>query len=117
LFWVTETDVGFPEIHKFIEDVRAHAGAKERFKIQQCAQRSTMLHRFPYAVLVLCFAALPVSAQDTPWKVGLAEVKITPEMPVVLAGYGGRTKPFEKVAADLYVKVMVLEDSAGHRGV
>ena len=30
---------------------------------------------------------------------------------------GGRTKPFEKVAADLYVKAMVLEDRAGQRGV
>ena len=34
-----------------------------------------------------------------------------------MAGYGGRTKPFEKVAGDLYVKVLVLEDRAGYRGV
>ncbi len=51
------------------------------------------------------------------WKVGLAQVKITPERPVPMSGYGGRTKPFEKVAADIYVKAMALEDADGHRGV
>jgi hypothetical protein len=49
--------------------------------------------------------------------VGLAQIKVTPEHPVLLSGYPGRPKPFEKVAQDLYVKVVVLEDSAGHRGV
>ena len=68
------------------------------------------------AGLIVLSACLPASAQDG-WKVGLAEVKVTPEMPVVMSGYGGRTKPFEKVAADLYVKAMVLEDAMGQRGV
>src|SRR5437588_12199136 len=49
-------------------------------------------------------------AAEPEWKVGLAQVKITPEHPVQMSGYGGRTKPFEKVAADLYVKVLMLED-------
>jgi hypothetical protein len=56
-----------------------------------------------------------VSAADADWKVGVAQVKITPERPVLMAGYANRTKPFEKVAADLYVKVLVLEDRAGQR--
>jgi hypothetical protein len=51
------------------------------------------------------------------WKVGLAQVKITPEQPVVMSGYAGRTKPYAKVVADLYAKAMVLEDADGHRGV
>jgi Neutral/alkaline non-lysosomal ceramidase, N-terminal len=68
-------------------------------------------------LLVVLFPILPARAGDAPWKVGLAETKVTPEMPVVMAGYGGRTKPFEKVAADLYVKAMVLEDAKGNRGV
>jgi hypothetical protein len=59
----------------------------------------------------------PARAAEPEWKVGLAQVKITPEQPVLLSGYGGRTKPFEKVAADLYVKALVLEDRDGHRGV
>ena len=44
---------------------------------------------------------LPSAAAGEPdWKVGLAHVKITPEQPVLLAGYGGRTRPFEKVTTD-----------------
>jgi hypothetical protein len=34
-----------------------------------------------------------------------------------MAGYSARTKPFEKVAADLFDKAMVLEDRTGQRGV
>src|SRR5205807_3732042 len=41
---------------------------------------------------------------EAEWKVGLAEIKITPEMPVAMSGYASRTKPFEKVATDLYAK-------------
>ncbi|HYT91518.1 MAG TPA: neutral/alkaline non-lysosomal ceramidase N-terminal domain-containing protein [Gemmataceae bacterium] len=73
---------------------------------------------------VLSFFAtmLPVQAGGDPaakadWKVGLAQIKITPERPVPMSGYGGRTKPFEKVAQDLYVKALVLEDRDGHRAV
>src|SRR5438045_228677 len=59
----------------------------------------------------------PAAAAEPEWKVGLAQVKITPERPVLMSGYSGRTRPFEKVAADLYVKVLVLEDRTGRRGV
>lgn len=54
-------------------------------------------------------------AAEPEWKVGLAQNKITPERPVFLAGYSSRTKPFEKVETDLYVKVLVLEDRTGQR--
>jgi neutral ceramidase len=57
------------------------------------------------------------SAAEPEWKAGLAQVKITPERPVQMSGYASRTKPFEKVAADLYVKVLVLEDRDGQRAV
>jgi neutral ceramidase len=67
-------------------------------------------------LLILLGAAPNVHAGDNvDWKVGLAQVKITPEQPVLMSGYAGRTKPFEKVAGDIYVKAMVLEDSAGTR--
>src|SRR5947209_16869039 len=56
-------------------------------------------------------------AAEPEWKVGLASVKITPDKPVFLAGYASRTKPFDKVAADLFVKAMVLEDRTGQRAV
>jgi hypothetical protein len=70
--------------------------------------------------IALATSFLPGSAalgQDADWKVGVAQVKITPDWPMPMSGYSGRTKPFEKVAGDLYVKVLVLEDRAGHRGV
>src|SRR5262249_16071444 len=56
-------------------------------------------------------------AAEPEWKVGLAQVKITPERPIRMSGYDGRTKPFERVAADLYVKALVLEDREGRRGI
>jgi neutral ceramidase len=55
------------------------------------------------------------AAADPDWKVGLAEVKITPDRPVPMAGYASRNKLSEKVAAHLYVKAMVLEDRDGHK--
>jgi neutral ceramidase len=64
------------------------------------------------ALLLTC-SALHAGAPE--WKAGLAEVKVTPEQPVALSGYAGRTKPFERVTADLYVKALVLEDRAGYR--
>jgi hypothetical protein len=60
---------------------------------------------------------LGASAAEPEWKVGLAQIKITPERPVLMSGYASRTKPFEKVNADLYAKALVLEDRDGHRGV
>jgi hypothetical protein len=67
------------------------------------------------AVLSLVGAGLPGAEPE--WKTGLAQIKITPERPVRMSGYASRTRPFEKVAADLFVKVLVLEDRDGHRGV
>ena len=68
------------------------------------------------AAPVLAVITANVLAAEPEWKVGLAQVKVTPEQPVLMAGYAARTKPFEKVATDLYVKALVLEDSQGHRG-
>ena len=62
--------------------------------------------------LVLTGAA---AAAEPEWKVGLARVKVTPEQPVLMAGYAARTKPFEKIATDLFVKALVLEDGQEHR--
>jgi hypothetical protein len=59
----------------------------------------------------------PKAGPEAEWKVGLAEIKITPEMPVAMSGYASRTKPFEKVATDLHAKALVLQDAEGHRAV
>src|SRR5262249_29829501 len=71
----------------------------------------------PLFSLLILVCSLSIATAQTEWKVGLAEVKVTPEQPVLMSGYAGRTKPFEKVAADLYVKAMVLEDVKGQRAV
>src|SRR6516164_5131744 len=70
-------------------------------------------------LVVLGFLLLgaPAAAAEPEWKVGLAQVKITPERPVFLAGYASRNKPFEKVEADLYAKALALEDGRGRRAV
>jgi len=55
-------------------------------------------------------------AQDG-WKAGIARVKITPEKPLWMAGYGGRTAPSEGTFHDLWIRMLALEDAQGHRGV
>lgn len=42
---------------------------------------------------------------------GFSKVKITPEIPIPMSGYGGRTEPFKGVHDDLYLRVIVM--SAG----
>ncbi|MGE3805879.1 MAG: neutral/alkaline non-lysosomal ceramidase N-terminal domain-containing protein [Gemmataceae bacterium] len=56
-------------------------------------------------------------ADEADWKAGLAQLKITPEQPIFLAGYSSRNKPYSKIENDLYVKALVLEDQAGQRAV
>lgn len=51
------------------------------------------------------------------WKAGVAKVKITPETPGWLTGYGNRNKPAEGVTMDLWARALALEDSAGTRAV
>src|SRR5438128_2107605 len=54
------------------------------------------------AMTVMALAIVHSHAVETEWKAGLAEVKITPDKPVPMAGYAARTKPFEDVAQDIY---------------
>nr|HPM84852.1 hypothetical protein [Candidatus Anammoximicrobium sp.] len=73
-------------------------------------------------LIALCVAGLvgagmvTAPAQEpTAWKAGAAAVKITPEGPIWMAGYAGRKKPSEGVAADLFAKALAIEDPAGTR--
>ena len=59
----------------------------------------------------------PVQADEPDWKVGLARIKVTPEQPVMMAGYASRNRPFDKVTADLYAKALALEDREGRLAV
>jgi neutral ceramidase len=66
------------------------------------------------AIAVLLPLAPAVAAE---WQAGLAAVKITPEVPIRMAGYAQRNRPSEGVAADLYAKVLALSDAGGERAV
>ncbi len=71
-------------------------------------------------LLVQCAIAvlLPLApAAAAEWQAGLAAVKITPEVPIRMAGYAQRNRPSEGVAADLYAKVLALSDAGGERAV
>jgi hypothetical protein len=80
---------------------------------------ATRIRRWEWAAvagLTVLLGGRAAPAAEPDWKVGLAQVKITPERPVPMSGYAGRNKLSEGVATDLYVKAMVLEDRDGHRG-
>jgi hypothetical protein len=51
------------------------------------------------------------------WKAGFASRDITPQVPVYLAGYASRNRPFDEILQRLSVKALALEDAAGHRAV
>lgn len=64
-------------------------------------------------LFAILFAACP---GDDEWKVGVATTKITPDEPLLMAGYGQK-KPFEAVHDDLYAKAIAFEDSRGNRAL
>ncbi len=51
------------------------------------------------------------------WKAGISRAVITPGKPVWLAGYASRTHPSDGVLADLWAKVLAIEDSTGRKAV
>jgi hypothetical protein len=84
---------------------------------QQTAHSIHMWACVTFTGLALFLAGGGAKAAEPEWKVGIAQVKITPEKPVPMSGYASRTKPYEKVNDDLYAKALVLEDRAGKRAV
>jgi hypothetical protein len=78
-------------------------------------------YRLP-AVLALAWVGTAgtlsaADAAEAPWRVGLAQARITPKGPIRMAGYASRNKPSEGVLADLYAKAMAIEDAQGNRAV
>lgn len=51
------------------------------------------------------------------WKAGVAKVRVTPEEPIFMKGYGSRTRPSEGVRQDLFVKALALQDETGTTSV
>lgn len=53
---------------------------------------------------------LAVTVPKNSFFAGSAKIRITPEIPIPMSGYGGRTAPFKGVHDDLYLRVIVLSD-------
>jgi hypothetical protein len=56
-------------------------------------------------------------AGEPRWQAGFAKVVITPDEPMWLTGYGGRSRPAEGKVHDLYARAAALKDAGGHRVV
>jgi hypothetical protein len=69
------------------------------------------------AVVLACGCAATEPRDPAAFRAGTARVKITPDMPVMLAGYASRNKVSEGVAADLWARALALEDADGERVV
>ena len=67
-------------------------------------------------LLLFCFSLTPAASAES-WKAGVAKVRITPDRPLWMAGYGSRDKPSQGTAQELYAKALALEDEHGKRVV
>lgn len=84
-----------------------------------------MQRRYLLGYLVTCLLnasavadeATRVEAVPNPamWHASAGVVKITPEMPLRMAGYGGRVVPAEGTEQDLFAKILTLQDYQGRR--
>jgi hypothetical protein len=76
----------------------------------------TRLLRCVLLVILLSWSGV-LSAEPPAWQAGIAKAKITPDKPLWLAGYASRTRPAEGTLHDLWIKVLALQSSDGHRAV
>ena len=58
-----------------------------------------------------------LAADQSLWKAGTARTVITPTEPLWMAGYASRTNPADGKVMELWIKVLALEDSRGHRAI
>jgi hypothetical protein len=75
---------------------------------------------FARLLLFVFFASSALIAAQppaTPWKVGVATRKLTPEGPIWLAGYASRAKPSDGVLQDVFAKALAIDDGKGGRVV
>ncbi len=68
-------------------------------------------------LLALLFLTAPQAGPSTTLRAGAAKVKITPDTPGWLTGYGGRKTVAEGVAQDLWARALAIEDANGRKHV
>ena len=73
----------------------------------------TLVRRFGLVALVLLLGSFQAFSQE--FRAGAAKAKITPEELGWIGGYGHRNRPAEGVAADLWTRALVIEDSQKRR--
>jgi neutral ceramidase len=56
-------------------------------------------------------------ANSNGWKAGISRAIITPNGPIWLAGYASRTHPSDGILADLWVKVLAIQDAKGKKAL
>src|SRR5947209_6156675 len=66
---------------------------------------------------ILICAALASSLAAVDYQAGIGRIIITPETPIYLSGYAGRTHPSEGAIHDLWAKALAIEDRKGARVV
>ena len=80
-----------------------------------------MSNHLALPIALLAALAFPAAARAqqpaADWKVGIAKAKITPDKPIMMAGYASRKTPSEGVEAELFAKAMAFEDSGGHKAL
>ena len=69
------------------------------------------------ALIVGACVTCNAAGQEADWRIGIAKVKITPQRPVLMAGYASRTDASREVAGDLFVKAMAIEDAQKNRAI
>ncbi len=72
-----------------------------------------------FVLSFLCLSAISTQAAEgqTGWKAGFSRIVITPEKPIWMSGYGGRTHAAEGKIHDLFARATALQDASGHRVV
>ena len=69
--------------------------------------------RFSLATLFFCSFAIQYSF-GIDWQVGVAKGDITPEQPIRLSGYAGRSVPFDGIADSLSARVMIFSTATNN---
>jgi neutral ceramidase len=69
------------------------------------------------AALVSILSVSPAAVAESLWKAGVAAVRITPDQPIWLTGFGARTNESRGTLHDLHAKALALEDASGNRAV
>ncbi len=69
------------------------------------------------SLALLVGLATRAPAADAGWKAGTATTDITPAPGQWMSGFGNRTRPADGTLHPIFIKVVALEDAAGHRAI